>query len=120
MSVKINDKLPIFTSKLKIYADDAMKELAKDIFTVAKSNAPYKHGRLRNESKPIDKKSNAHYWVQFRAVYARYQEFGGDGRRIIRKYTTAGTGKHYLQNAGNRQTSRAIGVIRKHLTRGIV
>ena len=120
MSIKIDDKLPIFTGKVKIYADNAVKELAKDIFSVAKSNAPYQKGRLRNESKPIDKKGEAHYWVQFRAIYARYQEFGGDGRRVVRKYTTPGTGKGYLQNAGNRQTSRALSVIKKHLTRGMI
>lgn len=32
--------------------------------------------------------------------YARYQEFGGDGRRVVRNYTTPGTQAHYLQDAG--------------------
>ena len=33
--------------------------------------------------------------------YARYQEFGGDGKRVVRNYTTPGTQAHYLRDAGN-------------------
>lgn len=33
--------------------------------------------------------------------YARYQEFGGDGTRVVRNYTTPGTQAHYLRDAGN-------------------
>lgn len=117
MSLVIDDKLPMFTNKLKSYADDAIREVARDTYIVAKNNAPYKKGRLRNEGQPIDKKGNAHYWVQFNAPYARYQEFGGDGRRIIRHYTTAGTGKNYLKNAGDKQATKIVSTIKKHLGR---
>lgn len=33
-------------------------------------------------------------------AYARYQEFGGDGKRVVRNYTTEGTQAHYLRDAG--------------------
>lgn len=33
--------------------------------------------------------------------YARYQEFGGDGVRVVRHYTTPGTQAHYLRDAGD-------------------
>lgn len=33
--------------------------------------------------------------------YARYQEFGGDGVRVVKNYTTEGTQAHYLRDAGN-------------------
>ena len=31
--------------------------------------------------------------------YARYQEFGGDGYRVVKNYTTPGTQAHYLRDA---------------------
>lgn len=34
-------------------------------------------------------------------AYGRYQEFGGDGKRVVRNYTTPGTGAHYLKGAGD-------------------
>lgn len=33
--------------------------------------------------------------------YARFQEFGGDGTRVVKNYTTEGTQAHYLRDAGN-------------------
>ena len=34
-------------------------------------------------------------------AYGRYQEFGGDGKRVVQNYTTPGTGAHYLKGAGD-------------------
>lgn len=41
-------------------------------------------------------------------AYARYQEFGGDGRRVVRHYTTPGTHAHYLKQSGDAVTKRGI------------
>lgn len=41
-------------------------------------------------------------------AYARYQEFGGDGRRVVRNYTTPGTHAHYLKQSGDAVSKRGI------------
>lgn len=41
-------------------------------------------------------------------AYARYQEFGGDGKRVVKNYTTPGTHAHYLKQSGDAVVKRGI------------
>ena len=116
MSVKVKDRLPQFRNSLYNVLDDAIGEAARDTLIDAKNKAPYKDGGLRRESdtKQIKK---MHHRVSFWAEYARFQEFGGDARRRVRNYTTSGTGKAYLKNAGDKNSKKLVMTLRKHAWR---
>ena len=119
-NVIIIDKMPRFKNSLNDVLNDALREGARDILIDAKTKAPFKKGGLRSdtETKGIGKLK---WQVSFFKEYARFQEFGGDSKRKVRNYTTAGTGKAYLKNAGdNVSKNRMLGIIRKHLTRARV
>lgn len=106
MSVIVRDKMPAFKRSAFNALDDALAEGAREILIKAKTKAPYNEsGVLRSESL-IDKITPLHHRIEFNADYARFQEFGGDGKRIVRNYTTSGTGAHYLKDAGDNVVNR--------------
>lgn len=98
--VTINDRLPQFSRSLENMMESAMRSAGRDILIDAENNAPKKDGYLR-ANKELNKIAKLHYRISFLAEYARFQEFGGDGKRTVRNYTTAGTGKRYLSRAGS-------------------
>lgn len=115
--VTVKDNLPSFTKQMKSVFNDALRETAVDILVEAKMKAPLKHGLLRSPHEPIKRLTNG-YAVGFDARYAAYQEAGGDGNRVIRHYTTADTGKHFLENSGDRYAgSKIVGKFKKHSQR---
>lgn len=118
-TVKITNKLPAFSASVRVVMDDAVREGARDTLINAKTKAPLQKGTLRSESN-VKKMATALYRVSFFAVYARYQEFGGDANRTIRNYTTPGTGKHYLRDAGNQEQKKLIPIFKKHARRARV
>ena len=114
--VIVIDKLPRFKGSLYNVMDDALNEGARDTLLKAKTKAPVEHGHLRgaSEIKRVGRlKQRISFWIE----YARFQEFGGDGKRRVRKYTTAGTGAHYLRNAGDEQARMMPNIIKKHAQR---
>lgn len=116
MNVRVNDKLPSFKRSLYNVLDDAIKEAAKDTLIKARTKAPFKKGPLRGESdfKPI---KPLHQRVSFWMEYARFQEFGGDSKRRVRRYSTSGTGKAYLKNSGDEMVKKLPMIIKKHAVR---
>lgn len=114
--IRIEDRLPEFSQNLKSNLDDGMRELARDILIESQNRAPFKRGQLRTDS-DIKKLATAVYQVRYHKEYARFQEFGGDGNRIVRNYTTPGTGKGYLGDTGDRLFSKAIHTLKKHAGR---
>lgn len=116
MSVRVVDRLPAFSSKLFVVLDEALQDGGRDILIKAKTRAPFKKGALRSNSdvkgiKPLHKR------VSFWEEYARFQEFGGDGNRVVRRYTTSGTGKQYLSKSGYEVAGKMIFTIKKHTAR---
>lgn len=116
--LRVDDRLPFFKSRLYSHMDDAVKEAARDTIIKAKTNAPFKGGDLRASS-DIKKRSFMSYRVRFWMEYARFQEFGGDSTRTVRDYTTPGTGKHYLRDAGDAQMDKMDRKLGKHARRTI-
>lgn len=115
-TVKVTDHLPEYKRSLYNVLDDALRSGARDIHIKAKERAPYRKGGLRSNSifnspKPLTWRIS--FWIE----YARYQEFGGDGRRVVRRYTTPGTGAHYLQRSGDEVKDKLAGTLRMHATR---
>ena len=116
MSVRINDKLPRFTVNMKNVLNDALADGSRDILINAKNRAPFKKGALRSNSE--NKQMQILFWrISFWVEYARFQEFGGDSKRIVKKYSTPGTGKGYLGKSGDEQFNNIKVVIKKHLVR---
>lgn len=112
----VNDKMPQFKRSLYNVLDDAFREAARDTLIKAKDKAPFNKGGLRGET-DISKPGILHYRVSFWKEYARYQEFGGDAKRTVRNYTTAGTGKAYLKTAGDEEEKKLVMIIKKHTPR---
>jgi len=114
--MRINNNLPQFQAKLYLNLDMGFRELAKDILIESQNKAPFKRGPLRTDS-DINHVGIAHWQVRYHKEYARYQEAGGDGNRVVRKYSTSGTGKGFLADTGNKIFGKAIMTLKQHAGR---
>lgn len=112
-SVKVVDKLPAYTHILHQVLDDAVKETALDILTKSRNKAPFLKGGLRSDS-DFNQMQQMWYRVSYWKEYARFQEFGGDANKQVRKYSTAGTGKEYLKSSGDESVEAMERNIKKH------
>jgi hypothetical protein len=109
----IVDRMPRFKSSAYNVLNDAIIEGAKDVLIKAKTKAPYKKGGLRSQSdtrqtRPLSQRIS--FWIE----YARYQEFGGDGKKIVRNYSTPGTSKGYLKSSGDEVAASLRRTFKKH------
>lgn len=116
MTVKVIDNMPQFKVQLYMKLNDAVQEAASDTIENARVKAPFKEGVLRADKRVLHPQRLV-YRVEFDAPYARFQEFGGDGTRKVRNYTTPGTGAHFLKTAGDEQYVKLIAKVKKHLER---
>ena len=116
VKVRIDDRLPEFAQLSKAVLADALQEGARDILEAAKTKAPFLKGGLRRQS-GISVPDRLKRRISFDVEYARYQEFGGDSRRRVRKYTTPGTGAHYLESSGDDVAKRMPFILKKHSSR---
>lgn len=116
VSITIVNKLPKFVDGVTDKLEDAVREVVKDILVESHDKAPFKDGGLRRQVE-TSRRGNLHYRASYNVEYARYQEAGGDGRRKVRNYSTAGTGAHFLESSGDNQTKKLANKIRKHSKR---
>ncbi len=113
MSVKITNRFPSWSTQTKARLEIGMSEAVRDIIIQAKRKSPFEKGQLRANT-DIMQLRPLHRRVGFHMEYARFQEFGGDLRRRVRNYTTAGTGPHYLRDSGNEIAAKFIMLLRKY------
>lgn len=97
---------------VKVYEQNisnALTAVANAVLSRSKILAPMSgpdsatHGNLRNSGryeKP-DEFTRLVIYGNGIVPYARYQEFGGDGKRVVRNYTTPGTQAYYLRDASD-------------------
>lgn len=71
----------------------AREEIHRELGEYVQSYVPLKDGGLR-ESMEYTEDS-----VSWNTIYARYQYEGGDGKRVVRRYTTPGTTHHWWEKA---------------------
>lgn len=116
MSVKINDRIQEFGISARNQLDTAIMQSAVNILVASKHKAPFNKGGLRSDTE-TKRIVPMHWRVSYWKEYARFQEFGGDGKRIVRNYTTAGTGKKYLSTAGNNERENLIKRIKVYAER---
>lgn len=110
-AVTVHDKLPTFKRNLYDVLSDAFKEAARDVVIDSKDKAPFKKGGLRSDVN-VTKPSNLHYRITYHKEYAAIQEL-----KQHQNYSTAGTGAHFLRNAGNAQVNKLKLLVRKHASR---
>ena len=111
MGVKVINNLNKFVGKNYLALDRAMERMAVDIERLAKQKVPVELGPLQSSGRKV-KLGLLKHRVEFNKEYAAFQEFGGDKTRKVRKYTTPGTGAHFLRDAGVKVSERVIQYIR--------
>ena len=108
VTVVIHGDLDTFLRQTELNVKSALKAMADATLQRAQMLAPMSAieghaGTLRSTGlvKTADNGMTASAEFGNGIEYARYQEFGGDGRRVVQNYTTAGTQAHYLRDAGS-------------------
>lgn len=93
-------KRMLFDKNNAAFKDMLMGYMAMDIEIFAKNRVPVKHGLLSASIRHF-RGSKGLYRVEANKEYAAYQEAGmaKDGTRIVKNYTTPGTGPHWFQGA---------------------
>jgi hypothetical protein len=115
--VKVINKLNKFARENERAMDRALNAMAMDVERIAKETVPVKQGHLKSSGHHI-RLGSLDWQVRFgyygpSTSYARYQEFGGDGRRVVRNYTYPGKKAHFLRDAGISVSKKIISYIRE-------
>lgn len=115
---KISNNLPSFGRNAKEAIRSTLLEAGREILIKSKTKAPFKDGGLRRDS-DVTIVAPLGVWVRYWVEYASVQERGRrNGSREFTNYTTAGTGAHFLENAGKEVDSKMGYLYQKHL-RGV-
>lgn len=110
MSVKITDNTPLIKSQMKQRSSIFLRLACDNVVDNARPNTPKSSGVNKNGSKAasgnlrndvLKQVNGLHGTVEWRKVYASYQERGmrADGSRKVKNYTTPGTGPHFAEKA---------------------
>lgn len=110
----ISNKLPDFINKFYQGADRALNRMAIDIERLSKVQVPHLKGQLKASGHHF-KQGFLNYRIEYNKEYARYQEFGGDGKRIVTHYSKPGKKKFYLRDPGRLIGSKALDYLRNEL-----
>lgn len=104
-SVKVDNRLAIFTQANEAAMERALERMGNDVHIIADFKVPQKDGTLKSSGEHI-RIGRLHRRVQYgdkgAQAYASYQHRGmrKDGSHIVRNYTTSGTNKNFLSDAG--------------------
>lgn len=103
-SVRVDDNSDAFRAKVRIAMQSALKDAGSDLLIDARNHAPFKDGGLKRDTdvEPI-RTDGIKVW--FNVEYAAVQEKGSRKGTQFKNYTTAGTGKHFLRNAGKKMST---------------
>lgn len=105
--ITIKDYIIKFVLENANAMDRALNRMAVDIERLSKAQVPLRKGQLR-ASGHFTRVGLLNYNVSYNMEYARFQEFGGDHKRTVRKYTTPGTKKFYLRDPGEEIAGHAL------------
>lgn len=114
--IKIIDNIVKFVKAEANATDRALNRMAVDIERLAKVRVPVDKGQLKS-SGGHRRVGFLNYRTEFNKEYAAYQEFGGDGKRVVKRYTTPGTGKFYLKSSGDQIAEQAVTYIRNEVSK---
>ena len=101
--VTFKNNTPAVQRYYKFRAENGVRGMGRAFRDKADRRAPYqKKGALRAWRSDMRTMQGSPTLVMIlKAAYAQYQERGmrRDGSRVVRKYTTPGTGRHFVKNA---------------------
>lgn len=105
MAVRVDDRMAAFKRANENAMERALARMRNDIFVLSQFKVPFKDGELKSSGDQKQMGRLHHrvlYGEQGAQDYASYQHRGmrKDGSRLVKRYTTAGTGKHFLTDAG--------------------
>lgn len=108
-SVTIKDYSSSWLNKTNASLSQAIQSMCLSIKNTSQLVVP-KDSKALTRSARIERIDNDTMAVSYGKglAYARYQEFGGDGRRVVRNYTTPGTHAHFLKQSGDAVAKRGI------------
>ena len=114
--VKIINNLKKFVKKDREAGDRAFERMAVDILRLSKIRVPHGDTGILESSGRYRRIDTLKYVVEYgqegpAKAYARFQEYGGDGNRIVRQYTKAGSGKAYLGGSADQIVNNALSYI---------
>lgn len=115
--VTLNDKSGVWFNHEMNKIDAVLDSMAKAVINEADMRVPYKNGTLRDSHRIVKgHKAVAIIYGGGPIRYGDYQERGKrrDGTHVVRNYSTAGTGKEYLQTSGKNVTKRGIKWLLSH------
>ena len=112
MGLKIINKLAKFATKNAVVMDRALNRMAVDVERLSKEQVPFLKGHLK-ASAYHERVGFLNWRVVYNKVYAMYQHEGGDGKRVVRKYSYPGKKKHYLSDPGKIISGRATEYFRR-------
>jgi hypothetical protein len=107
-------------------SDLAMYAVAEQMLADSEKFVPYSGGSIQSagglrESGKVVKGDDGCFYLVYDSVYALYQWFGvrADGTHRVRHYTTAGTGKQWIETARAQYGRRWQEMLQKEFNRGL-
>jgi len=104
-TVRVDNKMAIFVRANEAAMERALERMGNDIFVLSQFKVPFLNGDLKNSGEHV-RMGRLHRRIRYGEKgaqgYASYQHRGmrADGSRIVRKYTTSGTNKKFLEDSG--------------------
>lgn len=120
MSITVKTNRSAWESAVQKAADKAAAALAEQMMTDSRDKIPKQEGTLRDIGR-IEKTAEGARDLVWSNVYAGYQWYGmrADGTHVVRHYTTAGTGKMWVEQARTENADKWRKVVQKAFSEGM-
>ena len=120
MSVTIKTDRAAWKSLIEGASDRAAAALAEQMMSDSLNKIPKQEGTLRDSGR-IEKTQEGERELVWDNVYAGYQWYGmrKDGSHVVKKYTTSGTGKMWVEQARSENNEKWVQVAQNGFTEGL-
>lgn len=115
-NIKIINNIKKYTSANESALDRALNRMSIDIERLSKEQVPHGETGSLKASGHHERVSKLKYHIIYNKVYALYQHEGGDGKRVVRRYSKPGKKKHYLKDPGELIGRKAIEYFRQEVS----
>jgi hypothetical protein len=123
--IRIVDNTLKFISQADQALDRTLNLMVIDIERLAKQQVPVGVGKKGKQHSAGQLKASGYhkrlgfkkYVIGFNKEYSAYQEWGGDGKRVVRKYSRPGKKKFYLRDPVLLIHSRAVTYFKKEIAK---
>lgn len=123
MSVIVKTDRAKWINAVNNASDKAAYALAEQMLADSEKYVPYSGGSSQSagnlrESGHVVKADSGRYFLVWDTVYALYQWFGvrADGSHRVKNYTTAGTGKQWVETAKDKNIDKWRDIAQKDFT----